>query len=452
VRARVAVAGALVVLSSAAQAHAQPPVYPTLRIIAPAAPGGGWDQTARAMQQVLQRIGIARVAPVENISGAAGTIGLARFIGAEHGKGDVLMISGLIMLAAIVTHESPVTLADTMPVARLTGEYEVIAVPTASPLRTLGDLIGVFKARPESVSWGGGSAGGADQILAGLIADAVGVTPGRVNYVAFSGGGEMLAALLGEQLAVGVSGFGEMQAHIETGALRMLAVSSPERVAGIDAPTLRELGVDVDLANWRSVVAPPGISAADRERLAHAMRTMVASEEWRSVLARYRWIDSFLTGRDLEAFIEAEEARVGAILQKLGTGGGAAATRPGTSWYPLLVISGLLATGVAAAAGLKRSRAREPIGPATGLGERIRTAALIGAGLLLYVALLERAGFVMASAVLFWCVARSFDDRHPLRDALLGLAIAVASYVLFAYFLQLTLPAPGFRLGARASG
>jgi putative tricarboxylic transport membrane protein len=421
--------------------------YPTLRIIAPAAPGGGWDQTARAMQQVLQRVGVARVVPVENVSGAAGTIGLARFIGAERGRGDVLMISGLIMLAAIVTHQSPVTLADTTPVARLTGEYEVIAVPAASPFRTLGDLVGAFSARPESVAWGGGSAGGADQILAGLVADAVGVAPGRVNYVAFSGGGDMLAALLGEQLAVGVSGFGEMQAHIETGTLRMLAISSHERVAGIDAPTLREQGVDVELANWRSVVAPPGISAADRERLADAMRTMVQSEEWQGVLARYRWIDSFLAGRELDAFIEAEEARVVTVLQKLGLEGGAATTRGATGGYPLLVIGGLLVTGLAAAGGLRRVRTRKTTTvTATGARHRARTAALIGAGLLLYLALLERAGFVIASAVLFWCVARSFDDRHPVRDGVLGLAIAVASYVLFAHFLQLTLPSIGFRL------
>jgi hypothetical protein len=218
-------------------------------------------------------------------------------------------------------------------------------------------------------------------------------------------------------------------------------------VSGIDAATLREQGVNVELANWRSVVAPPGISAADRERLADAMLTMVTSEEWQSVLARYRWIDSPLTGRDLDAFIEAEQARVGAILQKLGTRSGAATTRAAASGYPLLVIGGLLLTGLAAAGGLRRSRTRETTTVATTGGRhRTRTAALIGSGLLLYLVLLERAGFVIASAILFWCIARSFDDRHPLRDAALGLAIAVLSYVLFARGLQLTLPAGIFGL------
>jgi len=167
---------ALILCGASAPAGAQP-AYPYLRIIAPAAPGGGWDQTARAMQQVLQRAGLAHTTAVENIPGAAGTIGLARFISAERGQGNVVMVSGLIMVSAIVTNGSPVTLREVTPIARLTGEYEVIVVPAASPFRSLNDLIQAFKERPESISWGGGSAGGTDQILAGLFADAVGVSP-----------------------------------------------------------------------------------------------------------------------------------------------------------------------------------------------------------------------------------------------------------------------------------
>ncbi len=256
-----AAALAIAVAVAAAPPAAAQPAYDQLRIIAPAAPGGGWDQTARVMQQVLQRAGIVRTPIVENIPGAAGTIGLARFIGAERGNGDAVMVSGLIMLGGIVTHQSPVTLADVVPIARITGEYEVLAVPAASPFRTLADLIRAFKERPESISWGGGSAGGSDQILAGLIADAVGVAPRRVNYIAFSGGGESLSAILGGQVSVGINGLAEFAPQIEAGTVRVLAISSGERLPGLDAPTLREQGVDVEFENWRSVVAPPGISA-----------------------------------------------------------------------------------------------------------------------------------------------------------------------------------------------
>jgi putative tricarboxylic transport membrane protein len=245
------------VLAAAANAAAQPSID-ELRIIAPAAPGGGWDQTARVMQQALQRAGLVRIAPVENVPGAAGTIGLARFIGAEAGRRDVVMVSGLIMLGGIVTHRSPVTLHDVTPLARLTGEYEVIAVPAASPFRTLRDLLDAFIARPGSISWGGGSAGGSDQILAGLVADAVGVSPSRVNYIAFSGGGESLAAILGGQVSVGINGLAEFAPQIEAGTLRPLAISSAERLPGVDVPTLREQGLAIEFENWRSLMAPAG--------------------------------------------------------------------------------------------------------------------------------------------------------------------------------------------------
>jgi putative tricarboxylic transport membrane protein len=413
------------------------PRYETLRLIAPAAPGGGWDQTARAMQQVLQRIGVAGVAPVENVPGAAGTIGLARFISAERGNPDVVMLSGLIMLAATITHRSPVTLREVTPIARLIGEYEVIVVPAASPFRTLDDFVTAFRARPGSISWGGGSAGGTDQILAGLVADALGVPPSKVNYIAFSGGGEMLSSLLGGQLSVGVNGFAEMQPQIAAGALRPIGISSPERVAGIDIPTLREQGVNVELVNWRSLVAPPGVSAVDRRRLVAAMDVMVRSPEWQALLDRYHWQDRFLTGRDFEHFIEEEEARVNAILKKLGTGDRPAITRAAAVGYPLLVIVGLFATALAAFVELFRSRgAAIPAIKRTGW----RRVALLGCGMLLDLLLLERGGFVLASAVLFWLVARAFDERRPVRDAAFAFATSVLTYVLFVRVLKVSLP------------
>ena len=180
------------------------------------------------------------------------------------------------------------TLDDVTPIARLTGEYEVLTVPAASPFRTLDDLIQALRQRPESISWGGGSAGGSDQILAGLIADAVGVAPRRVNYIAFSGGGEALAAVLGGQVSVGINGLAEFAAQIEAGTVRPLAISSAERLPGLDIPTLREQGVDIEFENWRSVVAPPGIDAADRRRLEAAVEAMVRSAEWKEALARYQ--------------------------------------------------------------------------------------------------------------------------------------------------------------------
>ena len=409
-------------------------LYSYLRIVAPAAPGGGWDQTARVMQQALQQASIVRTVSVDNIPGAAGTIGLARFIG-ERGRDDTIMVSGLIMLGGLVTYRSPITLRDVTPIARLTGEYEVIVVPAASPLKTLSDVIQALKTHAEAISWGGGSAGGSDQILAGLVADAVGVAPRRINYIAFSGGGESLSAIIGGQVSVGINGLAELEPQIEAGTVRALGISSAERLPGLNVPTLREQGVNVEFENWRSVVAPPGISAADRQRLESAVAAMVRSQTWREALERYRWIDRYLTGDGFVQFVDAEEARVRAILRQLGTGRSETSTLASAGPYPLLVLAGLAIFGVASLfAGWRHG--------GTSSDEATRGSVwLIAAGIAVNLVLAERAGFVVASALLFWLTARAFDARHPIRDGAFAVGTSLAAYFLFSRVLQLPLPA-----------
>jgi putative tricarboxylic transport membrane protein len=420
-----------------AQPAAPPPAFPNLRLIAPAAPGGGWDQTARVIQQVLLSTGLARTVSVENIPGAAGTIGLARFVSAERGNGDTLMASGLIMLGAIATYRSALTLGDVTPIARITGEYEILVVPTASPFNTLADFLTAFKANPEQISWGGGSAGGTDQILAGLVAAAVGVDPERVNYIAFSGGGESMSAILGGQVSVGINGLAEFAPQIESGIVRVLAISSAERLPGLDAPTLREQGVDVELENWRSLVAPPGISATDRARLEALVGAMVRSSAWQDVLTRYRWNDRYLDGPALARFVEDEETRVQVILQELGTTRGEAVTLANAGPYPRLVLAGLVLSGLVATISSWRSSRRTA---AASGSPGWRAVGLIAAGVVIDILLVERAGFLIASSMLFWLTARAFDAGRPLRDALFAVGVSVGAYVLFARLLELPLP------------
>ena len=390
-----------------------------------------WAPSAGA-QPVVDELRI--IAPVENVPGAAGTIGLARFIGAEAGRRDVVMVSGLIMLGGIVTHHSPVTLHDVTPLARLTGEYEVIAVPAASPFRSLRDLLDAFTARPESISWGGGSAGGSDQILAGLVADAVRVSPSRVNYIAFSGGGESLSAILGGQVSVGINGLAEFASQIEAGTLRALAISSAARLPGVEVPTLREQGLAIDFENWRSLVAPPGLAAADRARLGSLVKAMVASAPWREALGRYRWLDRYLAGDEFSRFAAAEETRVRDVLRKFAAGEDSSGRAPEP--YPWLVIAGLLITGALLAPQLFRSMR----GHTADRSRRAPVLLLAAAGVL-HLLLLERAGFVLAAAVLFWLTARAFDPLHPLRDGLFAIGMSASAYVLFAHVLHLSLPA-----------
>jgi putative tricarboxylic transport membrane protein len=289
-----------------------------LEIVVPAAPGGGWDQTGRAMQNALQEEDLASGIQVVNIPGAGGTIGLAQFVSGKEGQGDALMTGGLVMLGAILTNQSPVTLEQVTPIARLTGEYEVIVVPASSDVQTLDDLIAQFKEDPQSVSWGGGSAGGTDHMLVGLIAKEVGVDPSGINYVPFAGGGEALASILGGHVTAGVSGYQEFGGQIETGDLRALAISSAERLEGVDIPTLKEQGVDVELTNWRAVFAPPGISDEDRQALADAVGQMVQSEAWQNTLKERAWLDLYLPPDEFAQFLEQDRQQVETVLKDIG--------------------------------------------------------------------------------------------------------------------------------------
>ena len=307
------VMAALATATLAAQGHAA-----DYTIMAPAAPGGGWDQTARTMQAVLQEAGISGNVQVQNVPGAGGTIGLAQFVNQSNGNPEALIVGGYVMVGAILTNASPVDLTMVTPIARLTGESVAIAVPAASDIQTMNDLVAKLKADPGAVSWGGGSAGGADHITAALIAKAVGVDPTKVNYIAFSGGGEALAAILGGQVTVGVSGLGEFASQIDAGALRLLAVSTAERVPGVDAPTLTEAGVDVALQNWRMVAAAPGITDAQNAAITADIEQRATSEQWQKALADRGWVDTYLAGDDFTQQLAADIEATQAILTDLG--------------------------------------------------------------------------------------------------------------------------------------
>ncbi|ADH88228.1 conserved hypothetical protein [Ancylobacter novellus DSM 506] len=290
-----------------------------LKIIAPAAPGGGWDQTARALQQVLQSEKLVPNVQVMNVPGAGGTIGLAQFVNGSKGDPNVLLVGGYVMVGAIITNKSPVNLSQVTPIARLTGEYEAIAVPANSPLKSMADLVAALKADPQKVSWAGGSAGGTDHIAAGLIAKAVGVDPTKVNYIAFSGGGESLASILGGKVTVGISSLSEFDAQAKAGKLRILAVSSGQRLPDAkDIPTLKESGVDVEIQNWRSISAAPGITPEQKKALSDIIAKAVESKAWKDLLAQKGWVNTYLAGPEFEAQLNKDITATQAILKDVG--------------------------------------------------------------------------------------------------------------------------------------
>jgi putative tricarboxylic transport membrane protein len=300
-------------LALAAPAQAQ-----IKEILVPANPGGGWDQTARAMQEALQEAGISEGVQVVNVGGAGGTIGLAQFVTSKKRKGDAVLVGGLVMEGAILTNKAPVSLDDVTPLARLTGEYELLVVPVDSPIKTMADLVQKLKADPGSVSWAGGSTGGTDHILAGLIAKAAGVDPTKVNYIAHSGGGEALSAILGGHVTLGVSGYEEFAPQVQAGKLRVLAVSADERLPGVDVPTLKEQGVDVSLVNWRGVFAPPGIRDRDMEALSQAVAQMVESPAWQDTLKKRGWLNMYQPAEEFTAFLKEDQAKIEGTLKAIG--------------------------------------------------------------------------------------------------------------------------------------
>lgn len=300
----------------AGPAYAQAPLD-ELTLLAPAAPGGGWDGTARGMAEVLQQAGLAKSVKVENVPGAGGTVGLAQFVKKSKDPKTV-MVFGQIMVGAVLTNKSPVGLDKVTPLARLTAEWEAIVVPTSSDIKTVTDLVKKLKDNVGSVSWGGGSAGGTDHMCAALFAKAAGVDPAKINYIAHSGGGEAMASILGGHVTVGVSGLSELEPQVKAGKLRWIAVSSEERIPGIDAPTFKESGIDLSIGNWRGIVGTPELSEEDKKKLVDAFDAMAKSEQWKKKLQEKNWMDNYVSGAKFDSFLKEENVRITDVLKSVG--------------------------------------------------------------------------------------------------------------------------------------
>jgi putative tricarboxylic transport membrane protein len=289
-----------------------------MKMMIPANPGGGWDTTGRALGKAILDAKAADAVQYENKGGAAGALGLAQFASASKGDPNALMMMGAVMVGGQITTKAPVSIQQCTPLARLTSEYNVFVVPAGSPLKTMKDVVEQLKKDPGSVKWGGGSRGSTEHVAACMLARNVGVDPKKVNYVAFRGGGEAVAAILGGNVTVGGSGYSEFSEYIAAGKMRPIGVTSQKRLPGIAIPTMKEMGYDVVLGNWRGVYGAPGITPQQRAALVEVVVKATKTKAWQEALEKNGWTPAFAAGKEFEDFVEYEFSSLRAIMYLSG--------------------------------------------------------------------------------------------------------------------------------------
>jgi putative tricarboxylic transport membrane protein len=289
-----------------------------LRITVPAAPGGAWDQTAHAIEHALLEAGGARSVAITNVPGGRGTTGLAEFVNRPEREPNRLIVMGLPLLAALARGKSAATLEQTTPIARLTTDYFAIAVPSESPIGAARDLAEALKADPAKITVGGGASGSVDHVLAALFARAAGADPAGLAYAPFFGVGEMLTALFEGRIAAAIASPRQLEEQVAAGRVRLLGISSRERVAGIEAATLIEQGLDLEMSNWRAVLGPAGLTADERAALTGAVETALRAPQWEASRSKKGWQPAYLSGEAFAAFLRREQARVAEALRSVG--------------------------------------------------------------------------------------------------------------------------------------
>ncbi|MBQ0917425.1 tripartite tricarboxylate transporter substrate binding protein [Hydrogenophaga aromaticivorans] len=289
-----------------------------VKMMIPANPGGGWDGTGRALGEALRDAKVADSVTFENKGGAAGAIGLAQFYNSSKGDPNAMMVMGAVMLGGIITGKPPVSVTQLTPIARLTTEYNVFVLPANSPFKTMKDVVEQLKKDPGSVKWGGGSRGATEHIAAAQIAQSVGVPAAKINYVPFRGGGEAVAAILGGNVTIGGSGYSEFQQYIDSGKMRAIGITSGERVKGIDVPTLKEQGINVEIGNWRGVYGAAGITPAQRDALTDMIVKATKSKAWQEALVKNNWTPALLTGKAFDEFVDRDFSSLRATMVRAG--------------------------------------------------------------------------------------------------------------------------------------
>ena len=288
-----------------------------LEIVAPANPGSGFDQTSRTVRDVLAEAGLASGTQVINVPGAGGLVGLAQFV-ATPKRNPAMLTIGVTTVGSELTTKSAVTLDAAAPLALLLREYSVVVVPAKSDIRSMADLVERIRRDTKTVTFAVGSTGGIDHVLAGLIVKAVGADPKAMNAINYAGGGKQLVAVLSGRVTAGIGGAPEFASQIASGRMRALAVSSPERLEGLDVPTLREAGVEVTFGTWRGLMIQKDADPETKAAMADAIARMVATPAWKAALKQRGWTESYRPAEGFAAFLAEQKALMRTSLTDLG--------------------------------------------------------------------------------------------------------------------------------------
>jgi len=291
----------------------------SIHFLIPGGAGGGWDSTARGVGEALVEAGLLGSASYENMSGGGGGVAIGNLIKTADRSHGTLMVNSTPIIVRSISKVFPYSFRDLTPIAGMIGDYEVLAVQPDSDIQSFTDVVEMFKADPSSVKIGGGSVrGDLDHIAVALAFKAAGQDPTKVTYVPYDAGGQALTGLLTGEVEVLSTGLGEVIDKHRDGQIRIIAVTAPERIDGLDVATLKEQGVDSTFVNWRGFFGPPGLPEDQAKAYADLLAALTETDAWATVRDRNGWTDIYNAGPDFVAFLEDQEKSIGATLKELG--------------------------------------------------------------------------------------------------------------------------------------
>jgi putative tricarboxylic transport membrane protein len=315
VRRRDCLAGAAAALWPFAGALAANAKLPQLQIYVPGGVGGGWDQTGHALGDAALAGGLAQKVVYENKGGKGGTIGLADFVERFDKDPAALLVGGMVMVGAIAASQPKVTLAQVTPLARLTNDYLALVVPASSKLANLKALSAELQRGVGGVVFTGGSLGGVDHMLAGMMIRQMRLDTDRLRYEPATAAKESLALLDSGKAQVMISGYSELKADIEAKRVIALAVSSRRSLHGI--ASLSEQGLPIELANWRGVFCPAGISDVQKAALRDMVVSATETTSWQQAVTAKEWMGALLVGEQFKQALEVDQSIAGVVAHML---------------------------------------------------------------------------------------------------------------------------------------